>query len=244
MPSVTAIILSRHPLSNKAKALKVPDGIKVLNFVSEFKSFRSYQRSWFMAVAQVLTEWFFFLDDDDGLPPGFLGLLDRILGQVGTAALAYTNELVINDAGIAVESRKTSYSQDEHVRNAMLCHHLVLGRTEVAKRAMEVCPRGDFTPEPLVYFQMAKEGAIWVDEIGYHWHRSAGGVNRWVSALAAQSAARRWCAENRELPSPAEASPKLVKLEASPPPPMDPGLVPHRPVKKTAPSRTNRRVKG
>lgn len=189
---VTAIILSRSPISRKTRA-QVPDGIQVVNFISDIKSFKSYQRSWFMAIAMVTTPWFFFLDDDDQLPPGFPALLDRMIKAAGTAALAYTNELVINDAGIKVEWKKQPYSQEAHIGNPVLCHHLVLGRTEVAKRVIPGLPLGEFMPEPLVYFQMAKEGAVWVDEIGYHWHRGAGGMHRWRGALSAQVASRRWC---------------------------------------------------
>lgn len=196
--NVTAIILSRQPISNKIKA-KVPPGIRPLNFVSDIKSFKSLQRSWFMAVEEVATDWFFFLDDDDELPSNSLGVIARAIEKADKecAAIAYTNELIINDAGIVVESRKEPYSQDVHIGNPMLCHHLVLGRTSVAKEAMLRLPRGDFLPEPMVYFEMAKKGAVWVDEIGYHWHRGAGGLHRSKGAAAAQMASVVWCNKNR-----------------------------------------------
>lgn len=196
MKNVTAIMLSREPLSNKAKA-RVPAGTQVLNFVSEFKSFKSYQRSWFMAVERVSTEWFFFLDADDELPPGFDKLLERLVSVGGAAALVYTNEVLINDAGIRTLLRKEPYSEEAHVRQPTLCHHLVLGRTQIAQRVIPQLPRGNFMPEPMVYFQMAKAGAVWVDEVGYHWHRGAHGVSYWPSALAAQVASSRWCNEQR-----------------------------------------------
>lgn len=196
--NITAIILSRQPISNKIKA-KVPGGVRPLNFVSDIKSFKSYQRSWMMAVAEVATDWFFFFDDDDQLPGNIMDILARAVEMTDRegAALAYTNELIINDAGIVVESRKGAYSQDVHIRNPLLCHHLVLCRTSVAKEALLRLPRGDFMPEPMVYFEMAKKGAVWIDEIGYHWHRSAGGLHTHQGATAAQVAAVRWCHANR-----------------------------------------------
>lgn len=196
---VTAIILSRHPVSNKVRA-QVPAGIHVLNYVSDIRSFKSYQRSWFMAIGEVVTKWFFFLDDDDALPVDFLGVIDQAIGCADRqgAAIVYTNELIVNDAGIAVESVKGPYSQETHIKNPTMCHHLVLGRTASARYAMRLLPRGDFMPEPLLYFQMAKDGAVWLDEVGYHWHRKSTGLHRHPAALAAQVASMRWCHANRD----------------------------------------------
>lgn len=222
MKSITAIILSRQPVPNKIKE-RVPADIHVLNFVSDIKSFKSYQRSWLMALAEVSTDWFFFFDDDDKLPPGISGIVDRAIAMADKegAALAYTNELIINDAGIAVESRKESYSQDVHVINPLLCHHLVIGRTAAANRALPSLPRGDFMPEPMMYFQMAKEGAVWVDEIGYHWYRGAGGLHQHKGATAAQVASARWCNANREKEAqvPVPPSPEPLQEEAVQAPP-------------------------
>lgn len=234
--SVTAVILSRRPISNKIRAL-VPEDVRVLNFVSEFRSFNSYRLSWLMAVARVETEWFFIFDDDDKLPPGFSELLDRLITATGEAALGYTNELIINDAGIKVESKKQPYSQDAHIKDPTLLHHLVLCRTEVAKRAATVLPEGHRMPEILLYFQMAKEGAVWVDEIGYHWHRTAGGMSRWPGVLAAQVASLTWCQQNRALESPPRPPPP-PEPEVAPAPveaasAIDPGELPYRPAKPT-----------
>jgi hypothetical protein len=194
MYPITAIVLSREPVK-KLRAM-VPDGITPLNFISDIRSFKSYQRSWLMAIRQVVTNWFFFLDDDDRLPPDFLALLPKLMAASQNQALVYTNELLINDAGVSTLLRKQPYSQNAHIKDPGLLHHLVLGRTPVAQRAMLGLPRGEFMPEPMLYFQMAKEGAAWVDEVGYHWHRGAGGMSFWPSALAAQAASSRWCASN------------------------------------------------
>ena len=195
MRSVTAIILSRDPVSARFKS-QIPKDLVPLNFISDIKSFQSYQRSWFMAIQEVQTEWFFFLDHDDRLPADFSGVLDRLLALVGSGALAYTNEVMINDAGIPTELKKGPYSQEAHLKSPMLCHHLVLGRTEVAKQVIQNCPRGHFMPEMMVYFQMAKKGAVWLDETGYLWHRGQGGMSYWPSALAAQVASIRWSTQN------------------------------------------------
>jgi hypothetical protein len=204
MQNVTAVILSRAPLRREVQA-RVPDPLRTFNFVSDIRSFRSYQRSWFMAIEEVSTEWFFFLDADDSLPSGFLDILGRMIKAAGPAALVYSNELIINDAGVRVEWKKRPYSQEAHLKDPILCHHLVVGRTEVAKRAIQGLPRGEFMPETLVYFQMAKEGAVWVDEIAYHWHRGATGMHRWPGALAAQMNSRRWCQESLSRPVHQEA---------------------------------------
>lgn len=220
MRSVTAIILSRDPVSAKFKS-QIPKDVRPLNFISDIKSFQSYQRSWFMAVQEVQTEWFFFLDHDDRLPDGFSGILDRLLATAGFGSLAYTNEVVVNDAGIHTELKKGPYSQESHLRNPMLCHHLVLGRTETARQVIEKCPRGHFMPEMMVYFQMAKKGAIWLDEAGYLWHRSHSGMSYWPSALAAQVASIRWSAQNA-----GEASLPPLPLAEDPAPVPEPALAP------------------
>lgn len=199
MRSVTAIILSRDPVSAKFKS-QVPKDVVPLNFISDIKSFQSYQRSWFMAIQEVQTEWFFFLDHDDRLPPGFSEILDRLIQTTGPAAIGYTNEMLINDAGVATELKKEPYSPEAHIKNPTLCHHLVLGRTAIAQQVIQECPRGHFMPEMMVYFQMAKKGAIWLDEVGYLWHRSQSGMSYWPSALAAQVASIRHSQQSLEPP--------------------------------------------
>lgn len=218
MRSVTAIILSRDPVSAKFKS-QIPKDVVPLNFISDIKSFQSYQRSWFMAVMEAQTEWFFFLDHDDRLPPGFSEVLDRLLAITGLGAVGYTNEILINDAGVPTELKKGPYSQEAHLKNPTLCHHLVLGRTAVAKQVIQECPRGHFMPELMVYFQMAKRGAIWLDETGYLWHRSQGGMSYWPSALAAQVASIRWCQQSMQAdlappPEPEPAAPKKNSRKA------------------------------
>lgn len=220
MRSVTAITLSREPVSAKFKQ-RIPRDVVPLNFVSDIKSFNSYQRSWFMAVQQVQTEWFFFLDHDDQLPPGFSELLDRLIATTGLGALGYTNEVVINDAGISTELKKGPYSQEAHLKNPTLCHHLVLCRTSVAKEVIQACPRGHYMPEMMVYFQMAKKGAVWLDETGYLWCRGAGGMSHWPSALAAQMQSVRWSMQNAGK----EALPPLSTAEDLAPVP-EPALTP------------------
>lgn len=158
----------------------------------EFKRAADVQRAWFDAVALVDTEHFFFIDDDDELPPDHLRVLQRCVDA--GAAIAYTDEQVNGERRV-----RAPYSQEAHLANPTLVHHLVLCRTELALEVIRDLPRGHFWPEMLLFWEMARRGgAVHVPEVGYLWHRSAGGLHtKWFTVLGMHNA-RAWCAQNRD----------------------------------------------
>ncbi|MNU19723.1 hypothetical protein D3C71_79560 [compost metagenome] len=162
--NVTAVILSSRSIRKE-----IP-GVQTLVHVSKFQDAAGLLDQRIAAIRKVRTEWFFFLDDDDALPDNYLQVLERCTSV--TTPLAYTNELVNGALW-----RSGSYSQEAHLRNPLLVHHLAVCRTEAALRACEVIPRGTFAVEPLLYSQIAKEGATWLDEVGYHWQRKSTGLS-------------------------------------------------------------------
>lgn len=191
---VTAVTLSRTPLVHPSPALA--HGCRALNHVARFQAGAGYQAAFLDALAKVETEWFFFLDSDDELPGDF----SRVLGLCLTTGspLAYTDEMVTSAHGTRTRRVSVPYTQDVHVANAMLLHHLVVCKTRTAHRAAAVIPRGDYTPEHMLFFQAAKEGAKYVPEVGYIWHRRSTGLNAQPLALISQVRSRTWANRNRD----------------------------------------------
>lgn len=155
--SCTAVVLSATP----KPGLRVP-GVETLVHVSRFKDAAGLLEQRLVALQKVKTEWFFFLDDDDTLPPDFLEILE-LCTSAGTP-VAYTNETING-----VLRKSAPYSQEAHLKNALFLHHLVVCRTDTALRAAKVIPSGTYGVEPLLFFQAAKEGATWIDRVGYVW---------------------------------------------------------------------------
>lgn len=148
------------------------------------------QRAWFDAIKLVRTPYFFFIDDDDDLPQDYLRVLDRCVAA--GAAVAYTDE-EINGA----RRHRGPYSQAAHLSNPTLVHHLVLCRTADARAALENLPAGDFWPEMLLYWQMAKiGGAEHVPEVGYQWNRGDQGLHRWWWTVRGMHNSIMWCKEH------------------------------------------------
>lgn len=162
---ISAVVLSAKPVSTTLP------GVSVVGHVSTFADAAGLLDARLAALEKVRTEWFFFLDDDDELPPDYLRVLERCVGA-GTP-LAYTDESING-----VRRRSAPYSQGAHLRDALLVHHLAVCRTDAARRAARLIPRGTFAVEPLLYWQVAKEGATYIDEVGYLWHRRAAGLSR------------------------------------------------------------------
>lgn len=149
------------------------------------------QSAWFDAIDLVDTTHFFFIDDDDDLPDDHLEVLSSC-AAAGTA-LAYTDELVNGD-----RRTRTPYSQQAHLNDPTLLHHLVLCETAAARQALRDLTRGHFWPEMQLYWQMAKlGGATHVPEIGYVWNKGETGLHRaWFTVLGMSNSVR-WCAANR-----------------------------------------------
>ena len=188
---VTALTVSRAPVRRSWT------GLEHRNLAGRiFGRAADVQAAWFDAIALVDTPHFFFVDDDDELPPDYLSVLSRCL-EAGSA-IAYTDEQV----GPARRHR-APYSQAAHLKDPALVHHLVLCETAAARAAVAALPRGDFWPEMLLYWHMAAAGgATHVPEVGYLWHRRATGLHAQWFTVRGMHNARAWCAQNRSAGTP------------------------------------------
>lgn len=186
---ISAVVLSAKPVT-----LEIP-GITVVPHVSRFGEVAGLLDARIAALDKIDTEWFFYLDDDDELPPNYLDVLRRCIDM--GAPLAYTNELVRLPDGTERVRRSGPYSQDAHVHNYTYLHHLVLCRTSTARRAARIIPRGEYGTEPLLFFQAAKEGAAWLDEVGYIWNVSGKGLSSHPSLLIGLVQSVTWAHRNR-----------------------------------------------
>jgi len=148
------------------------------------------QAAWFDAISMVHTPYFFFIDDDDELPSNYTSVLRKCLEA--DTAIAYTDE------SVAGEYRsRDEYSQSNHLANPVLVHHLVLCNTAIAKKAIDRLPRGDYWPEMMLYWEMAKlGGASYTPEIGYHWNRGPTGLHKaWFTVFGMHNSIK-WCKQN------------------------------------------------
>ena len=186
---VTAVILSSKPVTTT-----IP-GVAVVSHVSTFSDAAGLLNARIAALDKVLTERFFFLDDDDVLPDNYLDVLQRCV-ETGTP-VAYTNELVCAPDGTGRLRKSGPYSQDAHIADFMLLHHLVLCRTDLAREAAKRIPRGTYGAESLLFFEAAKAGATWVDEVGYIWNRSGSGLSQHHSLLIGHVQSVTWAERNR-----------------------------------------------
>lgn len=173
---VTAVVLSRDGYR--------PDvpGVEVLAWRSVFDGVEGSVTARLKALEQVRTPWFFYFDDDDELPDDYPAILARCMDT--PAALSYTRERVVDAvSGETYESFGAEYTPELHVQRPMLLHHLVVCRTQAALEAAARIPRGVYCLEHLLFFEVAKRGANYVDEIGYIWHRGTGLSRQPKSAL-------------------------------------------------------------
>lgn len=182
--SITAVILSGRPLVRRI------EGVETLVHVSRFADAAGLLDQRMAALQKVKTEWFFYLDDDDTLPPNYRDILTRCVAV--DTPLAYTNEQV-NDTLWT----KAPYTQEAHLKNPLLVHHLAVCRTEAAQKAARVIPRGTFAVEPLLFFQVAKQGATWINETGYLWNRKPTGLSWHPTLTRGLVRALLWAQANR-----------------------------------------------
>lgn len=184
LPTVTAIVLSAHPV-----ALELP-GVVVLPSVQKITTVEQLYDIRLDVLGRVDTEFCFYLDDDDELPDDYLSVLDECMSHA--LPLAYTDELVRYRGGESVR-RSAPYSLERHKQDVMLVHHLAVMRTADAVRAASQLPRGDFAVEQPLFMELAKGGAVYVPRTGYIWNRSTTGISHWPQMIAAQIRAKRWC---------------------------------------------------
>ncbi len=188
--SVTALTVSLEPVDRKLAGLET-----ACLWGRRFSSAADVQAAWLDAIAEVRTDHFFFIDDDDELPENYLEVIDRCVRA--DAGVAYTDEIAGSE-----RCSSEAYSQARHLERPMLLHHLVVCRTDVAREALKHIPRGHFWPEMQLFWTMAAlAGAAHIPEIGYLWNRTPGGLHRrWFTVLGV-SRSRAWCAHNRSFGS-------------------------------------------
>lgn len=181
---VSAVVLSARPVT-----AEVP-GVVVLPYVSIFHDAAGLLEARMAAIRKVRTPYFFFLDDDDALPDDFDRVLALCLGA--GAAVAYTNELVRFPDGREVVRRSAPYDRKNWQRSITVIHRLAVCRTDAALRAMEKVPRGCYGFEPLMYPEIAREGAAWIDEVGYIWQQRQDGMSRNPDLMRGMARAVTW----------------------------------------------------
>lgn len=188
-PLTTAIILSPVHVDTFLP------GLQVLNYVSSFDTTGGIHEARRNALQLVTTPYCFFLDSDDELTNNVHDILETC--YEANVPICYTDEL-IREAGRSQYIHRTlPYDQEKHIRNPRMLHHLVVMNTEAARAAEQVIPHGELWVEMLLYFQMAKRGAKYINEVGYIWNRG-NGMNRAKGILAAQVRAAAWCARNKD----------------------------------------------
>lgn len=183
--SVTALTVAR-----KAVRMEIP-GVQHRCLAGRiFTCVADVQRAWFDALSLVDTPRFFYIDDDDALPPDHLEVIAECIDT--GAAVAYTDESIHGKV-----RRSAPYSQAAHLADPLLCHHLVLCDTALAREVVRDLPRGSYWPEMQLFWEMAKRGgAAYVPRVGYCWNKRATGLHReWYTALGMHNS-RAWCAEN------------------------------------------------
>jgi hypothetical protein len=134
--------------------------------------------------------WALYLDEDDARPRDYPSVLEECAAV--SANMAYTDELICRKGGDPIYSRKRPYDQETQLRDPLLVHHLVLMRTSAAREVVASLPRGEFF-ESMIFFEMAKRGAIYVPRMGYIWNRGQG-LNTQVHQAQLNTAF--WCREH------------------------------------------------
>jgi len=181
---ITAVILSPRPVIRR-----IP-GVETLVHVSRFNDAAGLLDERLAALQKVQTKWFFYLDDDDDLPYNYKDILARCTAV--DTPLAYTNERINDKLRVS-----GPYSQEAHLANPLLVHHLAVCRTEAAQKAARVIPRGTYAVEPLLFFQVAKQGATWINETGYIWNRKPTGLSWHPTLTRGLVCALLWAKDHR-----------------------------------------------
>lgn len=184
--NVTALTVSREPVQMQFAA-----GIEHRCLSGRiFRSAADVQAAWFDAIELVRTPHFFYIDDDDALPADHAEVISRCIAA--GAGVAYTDESVSGE-----HRQRQAYSQAAHFADPCLVHHLAVFDTALAREALRTLPRGNFWPEMLLAWELAKRaGAAHIDRIGYCWNRRAEGLHRQWFTVLGMANSRAWCMEN------------------------------------------------
>jgi glycosyltransferase involved in cell wall biosynthesis len=177
--SVTAVTLSPVPLNWPG-----------LVHVSTFDDARGYYRARLDALRKVKTEWFYWLDSDDELTPQADEALH--IGMKSGQPLVYTDE-VVRENGTERVIQREPYDTSKHLQSAMFTHHLCMYRTEDALKAAKLMPEaGEYQPNVLLSYIVAKGGALHVPIPAYVWNKGQG-LHRKASFVIAQMRSLLWC---------------------------------------------------
>lgn len=192
MSDVTAVVLSANAYDRKF------DGVRVHLHQSRIVDSKDLQAARFDAVAGVETPYFFFLDDDDDLPENYSEVISKCLVAVKQtgAAYAHTDEIVRIRDGRTWHRKSGTYSQSWHLQSPLLIHHLVLFDTTKARTAIAQLPRGHYNPEFLLFWQAAKQGTVYVQEIGYIWNKRPDALHAKYETGQSWIRAKQWCYQN------------------------------------------------
>ena len=183
--NVTALTVSRRPVDRPIFGIER----KCLHG-RHFTRASHVRDAWLDALELVETDRFFFIDDTDELPFDILDVLEQCIAT--GAALAYTDELVG-----AQRRERAAYSQAAHIANPTLVHHLALCDTQLAREVARDLPVGDYWPEMMLFWEMAKRGgAAHVPRVGYIWRKEATGLHREPFTVRGMAASRAWCIAN------------------------------------------------
>lgn len=182
--SVTLVVLSARPYTRRWS------DCEVLLHYSEISNAAKLQQARYDAISKVRTPWFAYLDDDDDLPSNYANILSKCIQFDG--AVVYTDELIRTPLGEIIRCSQ-AYSQENHLRDKLIIHHLAVCRTTEALKAIATIPRGHYCPELPLYWQLAKNGAMHLPEIGYIWNKQPTGMHTWSSTIRSWARALIWC---------------------------------------------------
>lgn len=184
---VSAVVLSAKPVSIQL------EHAKVVPFVSSFQSADDLYAARLASLKEVSSEWMFSLDDDDQVSSNYRSVLEKAIAA--DQPLAYSNEIIRTPGGKYVISRKEPYSRKRHAQWHLMVHHLVLMKTEAAQRAAERVPSGRYF-ESVLFFEVARHGAAFIDEVGYIWNKRFSGLHLNPTVAEAQHNSALWFLEN------------------------------------------------
>lgn len=184
----TAIVLSAKPVKLQIPGVDVLASVQAITSVSQLYDIR------LDVIENVGTEFCFYLDDDDDLPPDYLSVLEECASH--SLPLTYTDEL-IRYQGAENVRQSAEYDATIHANTPMFVHHLAVMRTADAVLAAKRLPRGALSVEQPLYYELAKGGAAYVPRIGYIWNRKPTGISHWPQMLGAQVRAMHLCLGGR-----------------------------------------------
>ena len=185
-PLLTAIVLSREPID-----LQI-EGLVVINVVSKIENHVMMNKMRRKAIKRVKTDYWFYLDSDDELPPDYLSVLNECMAA--EVAVAYTDEIVRMKGQADWYRNPGEYSAEKHAADMYMLHHLVLYETQATLEELPNIPEGGIAMfEMMLSYQLAKLSVKYIPRVGYIWHKSNTGFHTKYDSLRAVCGAATWC---------------------------------------------------